>query len=199
MSSAAFSQFVMSVEDLYNVAVRNGFYLPKRSSSAVNEIMLVNVLKNAYWCPKAADIRLRNCVKPPAKEALFGKLETLCFNKNLNISWINVEKNQIPDKKWMVDVIATLSPEDEIFKKDYVAPPVRRRQRDIETIALPNQIFEGLPPSTSKVKARRLKITSEAFAAERAARLKDVQREIADQIIEHEMRREELERKLKAQ
>jgi len=129
---------------------------------------------------------------------LLGKLETLCYSKSLNISWISVEKNQLPDKKWLVDVIATLNPEDEIFKKDYIAPPVRRRQRDIETIALPNQIFEGLPPSTSKVKARRLKITSEAFAAERAARLKDVQREIADQIIEHEMRRDELERKLKA-
>jgi hypothetical protein len=198
MSSTAFSQYVMSVEDLYNVGVRNGYYLPKRSSSAVNELMLVNVLKNAYWCPKATDIRLKNCVKAPVKESLLGKLETLCYSKNLNISWISVEKNQLPDKKWLVDVIATLNPEDEIFKKDYIAPPVRRRQRDIETIALPNQIFEGLPPSTSKVKARRLKITSEAFAAERAARLKDVQREIADQIIEHEMRRDELERKLKA-
>jgi hypothetical protein len=33
----------------------------------------------------------------------------------------------MPNKEWIVTVLATLSPDDEIFKKDYVAPPVRRR------------------------------------------------------------------------
>ena len=28
MSSETFSQFVMSIDDLYNMAVRNGFYMP---------------------------------------------------------------------------------------------------------------------------------------------------------------------------
>ena len=51
MSTADFSKHVMCVEDLYNAALRNGYYLPKRSSSAVNELMLVNVLKKEYWCP----------------------------------------------------------------------------------------------------------------------------------------------------
>jgi hypothetical protein len=74
--------------------------------------------------------------------------------------------------------------EDEIFRKDYVAPPIRKRQRDIETIILPKEIFEGLPKSTSKVKARRLKVVSEAFAAEKAARLKEMRKQIDDEIIE---------------
>ena len=54
MSSETFSQFVMSIDDLYNMAVRNGFYLPKQSCSAVNELMISNVLKGDYWCPKTA-------------------------------------------------------------------------------------------------------------------------------------------------
>ena len=124
------------------------------------------------------------CPKPPLKEALMGKIETLCFNKKLNIAWIDVQ--HMPDKDWMVAVISTLDPGDEIFRKDYVAPPVRKRLKDIETIILPNQLFENLPKSTSKVKARRLKIMSEAFAAEKAARLKDVQKEIFAQIAVHE-------------
>ena len=100
----------------------------------------------------------------------------------------------MPDTDWMVKVLATLDPSDEIFKKDYVPPPIRKRARDIETIILPNHLFEDLPKSTSKVKARRLKIVSEAFAAEKAARLKEAQKEIFAQIAEHEERVEDLQK-----
>jgi hypothetical protein len=92
----------------------------------------------------------------------------------------------VPDKKWMVDVLATLDPENEIFRKDYVAPPIRKRLRDIETIVLPNEIFEGLPHTSRKVKARRMKITSEAFAAEKASRYRDMQKELYEQMVEQE-------------
>ena len=84
----------------------------------------------------------------------------------------------MPDKDWMVSVIATLNPGDEIFKKDYVAPPVRKRLQDIETIVLPNELFEGLPKTKSNLKARRLKIVSEAFAAEKASRLREMKKHI---------------------
>lgn len=90
----------------------------------------------------------------------------------------------MPDKDWFVAVIATLDPEDEIFKKDYVAPPIRKRLKDIETIILPNELFEGLPKTKSKLKARRLKITSEAFAAEKASRLKEIRKNIDEEILD---------------
>ena len=61
-------------------------------------------------------------------------------------------------------MLATLKPDDEIFKKDYVAPPIRKRLRGIETIILPPELFEGLPKTKSKVKARRMKIFGESFA-----------------------------------
>ena len=48
MSSSNFSQYVMSIQDLYEVAIRNGFYMPKQSCSAVNEVMLFNVLQKIY-------------------------------------------------------------------------------------------------------------------------------------------------------
>ena len=44
--------------------------------------------------------------------------------------------------------------------------------------------------STSKLKARRLKITTEAFAAEKVARLVAMRKDIGDEIIEQEQRRE---------
>lgn len=45
MSSSAFAEYVMDMNDLYNAALRNGYFLPKKSSSAVNEIMIFNVLQ----------------------------------------------------------------------------------------------------------------------------------------------------------
>jgi hypothetical protein len=146
--------------------------------------MLVNVLKGSYWCPKSADIRIKNCVKAPLRERLYLHIEEVCAKKKLNIAWI--DESHVPDKKWMVDVLATLDPDNEIFKKDYVAPPIRKRLRDIETIVLPNEIFEGLPHTSRKVKARRMKITSEAFAAEKASRYRDMQKELYEQMVEQE-------------
>ena len=48
MSSAAFSDYVRGIDDLYLLAVKNGFYVPKKSSSAINENMLYNVLTGKY-------------------------------------------------------------------------------------------------------------------------------------------------------
>ena len=38
-----------SVKDLYKVALRNGYFLPKETSSGVNELMLYQVLQGHYW------------------------------------------------------------------------------------------------------------------------------------------------------
>jgi len=125
MTSAAFSDYVRGIDDLYFLTTKNGFYLPKKSSSAINENMLVNVLQGNYWCLRYDDLRMRPCPKAPTKEVLNEKLQKLCHNFNLNIGWI--DEKTMPDKEWMVAVIATLNPQDEIFRKDYVAPPVRKR------------------------------------------------------------------------
>lgn len=65
MSSEAFAGFVANLADLYDLAKRNGFYVPIKTSSAINELMLVNVLHGNYWCPKYQDLKLKPCVKPP--------------------------------------------------------------------------------------------------------------------------------------
>jgi len=125
MSSAQFSQHILSVKDLYNAALRNGYFLPKQTCSAVNELMLVNVLKGTYWCPKVEQIKIKNCVRAPVVETLLKILVPLCHAKKHNIGWI--DETHVPDKKWMVDIIATLDPGNDIFKKDYVAPSIRKR------------------------------------------------------------------------
>ena len=170
------------------MAVRNGFYMPKQSCSAVNELMISNVLKGQYWCPKTEEIRMKAIVKAPLKEVILFKLCQICFAHRLNVCWI--DDTHVPDKLWLVNVIATLDPENEIFDKDYVAPPIKMRLRDIETIVLPTELFEGLPKSTSKNKVRRLKVISEALATEKSTRLRDIRDNLDHEIVEQEERRD---------
>jgi hypothetical protein len=195
LTSEKFSEYVMCLDDLYNLAKRNSFHLPDLKSAAINEVMLLGVLRGEYWCPKVEDIRIKNCVKPPLKEIVASKVWETCTSRELNLAWM--DPAHIPNKKWLLEVLATLKPEDEIFRKDYVAPPVRKRLRDVETIVLPDELFQNMPKSTSKVKARRLKVVSQAFAAEKTTRLKEMQRHILDEIITHEERVESYQDKLK--
>ena len=193
VTSAAFSEVIKDVNDLYNAALRNGYYLLKQKSAAVNEVMLYNVLQGHYWCPKYADIKLKACVKPPLKEVLVHKLAK---PRKLNVSWL--DELHLPDSAWLVAVLATLDPNDEIFRKDYVAPPIRKRLQDIPTIELPKEILEGLPKTKSKAKARRLKVTSEAFANEKAQMMKELRKRLDTEILEQEMRAENLKERKKA-
>ena len=195
LTSEKFSEYVMCLDDLYNLAKRNSFHLPDLKSAAINEVMLLGVLRGEYWCPKVEDIRIKNCVKPPLKEIVASKVWETCTSRELNLAWM--DPAHIPNKKWLLEVLATLKPEDEIFRKDYVAPPVRKRLRDVETIVLPDELFQNMPKSTSKVKARRLKVVSQAFAAEKTTCLKEMQRHILDEIITHEERVESYQDKLK--
>ena len=57
----------------------------------------------------------------------------------MKIGWI--DDTHLPDKLWLVNVIATIDPNNEIFDKGYVAPPIKMRLRDIETIVLPTELF----------------------------------------------------------
>ena len=81
-------------------------------------------------------------MRTPVIDTLYNKIEKIWSKKKLNIPWM--EEFHVPDKKWMVDVIATLDPENEIFNKDYVAPSIKRRLKDIQTIVLPTEIFEEI-------------------------------------------------------
>lgn len=129
---------------------------------------------------------MKACPKAPTKETLLEKLSEVCNMENFNIAWI--DEKHTPDKKWLIDVLATIKPDDEIFKKGYVAPPIRKRLKDIETIVLPSHLFEDMPVSKSKAKARRLKVVSEAFASEKASKLKQVRHELDQHILDQEVK-----------
>jgi hypothetical protein len=185
VSVKEFALKVKSKKDLYEALVRNGYYPPKLKSNMVSEHYLVNVMDGTYYCPKAEEVRIKLCPRPPHKEVLLEKFRKQMRDKDLRSG---MQEGKWPDKEWLVVVIATLCPEDEIFKKDYVPPPRKNLIEEQKTIRVPNGFFEGLPDSKSKVKRKALHIMGEGRAQQKVAYLKVLQRELQAQIYSEEAR-----------
>jgi hypothetical protein len=144
--------------ELYDSAIRNGYYLPKYKSGIINENYLTNVILGEIFCPKYSDIKLAPCPSPPDKETL--------------IKWVNQIKSptgktfgigiddHTPNKDWLVVILSTYKPDLKIFRKDYVAPPRVVKAEDKPNIALPSDFLDNLPPSRKKTKAKRLTLIS---------------------------------------
>jgi len=179
LSVKAFAQKVKSKKDLYEALLRNGYYLPKLKSTMCSEHYLVNVMDGTYSCFKAEEIKVRICPRPPPKDVLLEKFAKLMEKKGLHSG---LQEDKYPDKDWLIAMIATLNPEDEIFRKDY-APPARKNViEEQKTIRVPAGFFEGLPDSKSKVKQRALHIIGEGRAQQKMKYLKAVQAELIGQL-----------------
>lgn len=60
--------------DLYDLAVRNGFYVPTLKSGCCTEDYLINVLTPKDWCLRYEEMRPRPCPRPPQKDILIEKV-----------------------------------------------------------------------------------------------------------------------------
>ena len=49
----------------------------------------------------------------------------VCTARKLNVAWI--DDTHLPDKVSLVNVITTLDPANEMFKKDYVEPSISKK------------------------------------------------------------------------
>lgn len=75
VSLEAFKRKVRGLADLYDITVRNGYFLPKETSTIVTEKYLRSVISKELYCPNYNDIRLRPCLSPPTKKIQIKKLE----------------------------------------------------------------------------------------------------------------------------
>jgi hypothetical protein len=70
----------------------------------------------------------------------------------------------MPDKQWLLNFIATLTPQDEIFKKNYLPPVKETKLSELKTINLPANFFQDLPQSTRRSRRKGLRIQKEGIA-----------------------------------
>ena len=80
--------------------------------NACNEKYLKKVLLGKVYCPKYEDIKMLPCPRPPSKTVLYEKFKAIMPSKKFTIAF---DEKHLPDAKWLLAVIATLNPTNEIF------------------------------------------------------------------------------------
>jgi hypothetical protein len=134
---------IHNMEELYEALQRYGYVMPKFTCQLVNKAYLHYVLRKKFWVPNQVDVRFRNCPKPPTSQVLVEKLLHQTERRRLETGIVPAKRN-FPNVEWMLLVLATLSPDDEIFTKGYM-PPQRARKESIAEVALPDDpVFDGL-------------------------------------------------------
>lgn len=98
----AFKKFIQSRADLLEAAHRNGYVLPKLTSSICSEDYLMKVINGEVHCPKDSEVRLKNCFAPPGKDLLMKKVLKAAKDKQIELG---ISEKHIPDKKWLVMIL----------------------------------------------------------------------------------------------
>lgn len=111
---------------------RNGFYLPARKASIITEDYLIGVMEGSLHCPRVDHVRLRNCPRPPLKRVILNKVLKALHEKGLEKNGIDAD--HVPDKKWLLDVLSTHKPDDEVFSKDYYPPAREKNVEEVKTV-----------------------------------------------------------------
>jgi hypothetical protein len=87
---------------------REQFLLPDFHSKFVNRETLLQMYQGLIFAIKTADMTFCICARPPSKLVLIQKMEQYLSISKLK-SGIDMSRGNFPDKKWLVQAIATLS------------------------------------------------------------------------------------------
>ena len=64
-----------------------------------------------------------------------------------------------PDKVWLIKFLSKFTPDDPIFHKSYVAPPIRKKNEEEKVHKLPKSLFEDMPVKRPGKRVRRMKLS----------------------------------------
>jgi hypothetical protein len=189
MTVDAFSQLIKNKRDLYEACERNGYYLPKLKSPMVTEDYMRHVMNGKSFCPKRVDIRMLPCPRPPNKELLVQLFRELAEANTWRL--VGFDEKHHPDKRWLLDVIATYAPKCEIFAKDYLPPVKASKLSEIKAIEVPLDFIKGLPLSQRKSRRKGLRLQKEGLRAQKKERFKIMSKKYAHALLEEEMKEDE--------
>jgi hypothetical protein len=92
---AAFKRVIGSREDLWEACFRNGYVLPKITSSICTEDYLTRVMEGKVYCPKDSELKTMNCYAAPWKSYLNSKLNKVAKDQKLTFGF---DERHLPDK-----------------------------------------------------------------------------------------------------
>lgn len=172
-SAEELQRLIASKNELYEAAIRNGFYLPKIKSSLITEQYINDVVCGKLHCPKFEEVRLKPCPRPPDKATLLRHVTNV--NKKHIGKPLGIDENHTPDKAWLLVYLSTYAGGLDIFKKSYVAPPRQEKFVAKIKVDLPEDFLKDLPASRKKGKHRRLGILAQGREEAKSERLKHLQ------------------------
>ena len=127
------------------------------------------------------------CPRPPNKSVLLEKFWNFVDFNRYELIGVDREKH-IPDKRWLLDVLATYTPEDEIFRKNYCPPEKASKLSEIKTIEVPVDFMKDLPFSRRKSRRKGLRIQKEGLRVQKKERFKLMQKRFANAILDEEVK-----------
>ena len=97
---------------------------------------------------------------------------------------LGFDQKHMPDKEWMLLVISTLNPLNDIFSKNYQPPHSNVKASVDAHIQVSNKgaFFEGLPASRGRGKIYQMLVEPEQYKRLMRERLRAQQRAIMDQL-----------------
>lgn len=151
---------------MYELLVRNGFFLPSYNCRMVSEAYLSGIMEGNIFCPLDSEIRIKNCFCQPTKGFMLSKLSEVAREKRWTLGYFD---DVVPNKEWVLRMLSTYKGDDEIFKKGYIAPQVKEMKREERTIKIPSKFLQGLPVKKEgkRTKKLRLKILQSAKKLEK--------------------------------
>lgn len=87
-----FKAHIQGKAELYDSMIRNGWFLPSITSTAINEVYMIGIIRGEIFCPKFEQIGLKPCPSLPTKQVLLEKLHRLAGRKKWNLGFSETTK-----------------------------------------------------------------------------------------------------------
>ena len=179
--------YIQNKRDIYEACQCNGYYLPTLKSTMVIEDYMRRVIQGNSWCPLFKKIIMLPCPRPPNKSVLLEKFWAYVDGKHLILQGVDREKH-IPDKRWLLDVLATFTPQDEIFKKSYQPPERASKLSEIKSIEMPVDFLKDLPLSKRKSRRKGLRLQKEGLRVQKKERFRLMSKKFAHALLDEEVK-----------
>ena len=115
-----------SNEKLRKACIESDLYLSAPTSKAAKDSnYLMGVCTQQYWVPFIKQVRMANCECPPSKALLLQMVREELNKPNVlypNGRNLGITDPKMVDRKWLLDVLATLNQNHEIFQPGYKPP-----------------------------------------------------------------------------
>lgn len=139
----------LNYDSLYEMTVRNSYYVPARKCPFVTVNYLIGVKNGEVDCPKYAQIRRAPCPTPPRKAELVATL--MQVGEDMDLDFGLAADGPMPNTAWLLDLLSTYEPGHRYFTKLY-RPAKEKPERQLDN---DDGFFDGLPPALTQSKAVR--------------------------------------------